>query len=466
MNMINTSEISQNLFSYIKAETDCILNTDFNTLARIAEKLVNAKINGQTIYTAGNGGSATTASHMVNDLIKGCRVHGREGLRAICLNDSTPVITCLANDFSYREIYTIQLNTLAKSGDILVVFSGSGNSQNIVDVIKRAKEMGIYTIGFSGKDGGLLKGLCDILLIAPTYSMEQLEDFHLIYEHAIVTIIRDMLSDLWGMEIIKYPAKGSTVKSALFDFDGTISLIREDWQNVMIPYFIQVLMESSKDESMEEIKMIVIDFVDKLTGKQTIFQCIKLDEEVVKRGGTKTNPLEYKNEYLSRLNEKIKYRLSSLDNKTVEPSQYIVPGCVEFIKKLKELGIKLYLASGTDEQDVIREAKLLGVYEYFDGGIYGAKDNITECSKELVIAQILKENEIAGNELVLFGDGYVEMELAKDIGGYTVALATDEVRRFGINEWKRKRLIDAGANVVIPDFSNAKIIIDFLIRRK
>jgi phosphoheptose isomerase/phosphoglycolate phosphatase-like HAD superfamily hydrolase len=459
---VDIKELTEELSTYSKEVSEGILKTDFNVLADIAYRLINAKINGKTIFTAGNGGSAATASHMVNDLIKGCRVFGREGFRAFCLNDSTPVMTCLANDFSYKDIYSVQLKTLAKSGDIFIVFSGSGNSPNIVDGVKTAKEMGLHTIGFSGRDGGKLKGLCDTLLIAPTYSMEQLEDMHMLYEHALACTIRNKLKNLWGIEILKFPPRNFPFSSALFDFDGTVSLIREGWQEVMIPYFVEVLSAAPNAEGEEEIKKIVTDFVDTLTGKQTIFQCMRLDEEVVKRCGLRRDPLEYKREYLRRLQNRIKDRYAALENKTADPSEYIVPGCIELFRQLQANGVKLYLASGTDEQDVLREAKLLGVDSYFDGGIYGAKDEIMDCSKELVIRKILEDNRITGDRLLSFGDGYVEIELVVQVGGYAVAAATDEVRRFGINEWKRNRLISAGAAAVIPDFSHTKDIIDFL----
>lgn len=464
MEIIDTIELSKNLFDYAKQVSNDILKTNFDILSEIAEKLINAKINGKAIYTAGNGGSAATASHMVNDLVKGCRAHGREGFNAVCLNDSSPIITCLANDFSYEDIYSLQLKTYASYGDVFVVYSGSGNSPNIVNGIKTANEMGLYTIGFSGGDGGKLKGLCKSLLIAPTNSMEQLEDMHMLYEHDLACTMRTILENLWGIEIIKYPPVGFSFKSALFDFDGTVSLIREGWQEVMIPYFVEVLSMTPRAEALEDIKRVVTDFVDTLTGKQTIFQCMRLDEEVVKRGGEKQNPLIYKKEYLIRLDTRIKHRYEALENKVTDPSEFLVPGAIKLFEMLKANGIKLYLASGTDEESVLKEAKLLGVDKYFDGGIYGAKDDIIVCSKELVINKILKENEITGEQLISFGDGYVEIELVANIGGYTFGVANDEVKKSGINTWKRKRLISAGAHAIIPDFADSSALINYLKR--
>jgi D-sedoheptulose 7-phosphate isomerase len=189
-------EIKKQLNDYASDVAQRVMQSDFEKLAAIVQRLIQAKNDGRTVYTAGNGGSAATASHLCNDLVKGCRVNDRTGVKAICLVDSNAILTCLANDFSYEAIFAIQLKTYAVKGDVLVVFSGSGNSPNILSVLETAREMGIDTIGFSGRDGGKMKELCDLLLIAPTDSMEQIEDMHLLYEHAMISSIRDLLSQI------------------------------------------------------------------------------------------------------------------------------------------------------------------------------------------------------------------------------------------------------------------------------
>jgi phosphoglycolate phosphatase-like HAD superfamily hydrolase len=247
----------------------------------------------------------------------------------------------------------------------------------------------------------------------------------------------------------------------LFDFDGTLSLIREGWQDVMIPYFIEVLKATPDVEDDASIKAVVREFVDTLTGKQTIFQCIQLDKEVQRRHGKAQDPLIYKTEYLRRLRERIQDRLADLEA-GANPDDYTVKGTRLLLQSLKDQGIKLYLASGTDEADVMREAKLLQLDQYFDGGIYGAIDGITDCSKELVIHKIIHDNNISPDQLISFGDGYVEIELVKNLGGFTIGVATDELRKMGINEWKRKRLLKAGADVIIPDFDDHGKLIEFI----
>ena len=178
---------------------DCaarVCRTDFAALGEIAEVILSAKQTGATVFTAGNGGSAATASHFCNDLTKGCRVNGRPGFRAECLGDSLPIVTCLANDFSYDDIYRIPLETKAKPGDIFIGFSGSGNSGNVIKAAETAREMGVTVIGFLGRDGGKLKPLCDHYVIAPTNSMEQLEDMHMLYCHALSCLLQAKLAAL------------------------------------------------------------------------------------------------------------------------------------------------------------------------------------------------------------------------------------------------------------------------------
>ncbi len=193
-----TQTLHANLISYASDTADRLMKTDFVKLAEIGEVLLKSKAEGRAIFLMGNGGSAATASHVTNDLVKGCRVGDTPGFRAFCLSDSSALVTCLANDFSYEEIYSVLLRSYAKAGDVVLAFSGSGNSPNIVHGLATAREMGLTTIGFGGRGGGKMKALCDHILIAPTDSMEMLEDLHLIYCHDLVCAMRPALSSVAG----------------------------------------------------------------------------------------------------------------------------------------------------------------------------------------------------------------------------------------------------------------------------
>ncbi len=272
-----------------------------------------------------------------------------------------------------------------------------------------------------------------------------------------------MTNAMTHLELIR-PWQGFDIRYALFDFDGTISLIRQGWQDIMIPYFTEVLREAAPGEDGEQLRTCVRDFVDTLTGKQTIFQCIRLDEEVVRRGGPHRDPLVYKHEYLRRLEERIHARKEALESGKADQEEYLVPGVRPFIDLLQSRGVRCYLASGTDEADVLYEARLLGLENVFAGGIHGAHDHVMTCSKELVIRDMLEKEHILPKELVSFGDGYVEVELVANLGGLAIGAATNEETRQGVNAWKRRRLIDAGAHAIIPDFREGEQILEAIRR--
>ena len=131
-----------------------------------------------------------------------------------------------------------------------------------------------------------------------------------------------------------------------------------------------------------------------------------------------------------------------------------MPGSYEMLEMLLRHGVTPYLASGTDEEHVKHEAHLLGADKYFGNHIYGAQREYKTFSKKMVIERIIRENKLSGDELLGFGDGYVEIENVCETGGFAVGVASDEVNRCGIDEWKRDRLIRAGANIIIADYSN------------
>jgi phosphoglycolate phosphatase len=268
-------------------------------------------------------------------------------------------------------------------------------------------------------------------------------------------------SNLSPIEIINSRLQRGHVRYALFDFDGTISLIREGWQSIMIPMMVEILEHTPHPEGHDLIEKVVKDFVTQLTGKQTIYQMIQLCDEIRKRGGEPNDPLFYKNMYNERLNEHIKERIKALKSGAATPQEMAVPGAFEWLEILKNRGIHCYLASGTDEKFVFEESEMLGLPPYFDG-IYGAKDDYKTFSKKMVIDRIIQEHHLHGSEFSAYGDGYVEIEDSKSAGGIAVGVATNESERCGIDEWKRSRLIAAGADLIIPDFSCASALEKYL----
>jgi phosphoglycolate phosphatase-like HAD superfamily hydrolase len=249
-----------------------------------------------------------------------------------------------------------------------------------------------------------------------------------------------------------HAVSAANAKVALLDFDGTLSLIRTGWMQVMVPMMVEVLAELDTGESEEQLRAVIEDFVWRLTGRETIYQMMALADEVRRRGGAPLDPLLYKRRYLDRLHSVIADRLRELRGRQCSPDKYLVPGARALLEALRARGLRLYLASGTDEVYMKEEADLLDVSRYFTGGVYGALDDPDAFSKRLLVQKILALPDVQGSQILAFGDGYVEIEEVKQVGGVTVGAATDEPECAAPDEWKRRRLIGAGADYIVANY--------------
>lgn len=160
-------------------------------IAQVINILKRARLERKQIFLIGNGGSAGTASHFANDLLKSTVAEGKPRMKVIALTDNIPVILAYANDCGYETIFAEQLDALAASGDVLVAFSGSGRSPNVLRALDLARERGLTTVGFTGRDGGEMRERCDLCLVVPCQPMEQIEDVHVVLTHLIYSAIRD-----------------------------------------------------------------------------------------------------------------------------------------------------------------------------------------------------------------------------------------------------------------------------------
>jgi phosphoglycolate phosphatase len=268
------------------------------------------------------------------------------------------------------------------------------------------------------------------------------------------------------MEILRDPA-GRRFTSALFDFDGTISLIRQGWQEIMTALELEILSPLAHGRAEADLTAMIADDIAILTGKQTIFQMIRLSQRVAEFGGKPLEPIAYKREYNQRLMRRIAHRRAALADASAAPESMMVRGARAFVEELRLRGLKLYLTSGTDEAYVLEEARLLKVDNLFAGGIFGALEERTEDTKAAVIARLMSQEHLNGRELLGVGDGFVEIENTKAVGGYAVGVASDELANDGqVDEWKRRRLIAAGADLIVPDFAQAADLAEMLVPRK
>ena len=203
------------------------------------------------------------------------------------------------------------------------------------------------------------------------------------------------------------PASLSQPRAVIFDFDGTLSLVRTSWMQVMIPMMVEILAALRTGESEADLTKVVEDYVWRLTGKETIYQMIALAAEIERRGGTPLEPVVYKRRYLDLLSEVIADRIAALREGRCPPERYLVPGSRALLEDLRARGLTLYLASGTDEIYMKAEADLLDVSRYFDGGVFGALDDPELFSKRQLVQRII--TQIDGSQLLGFGDGFVEI---------------------------------------------------------
>lgn len=255
-----------------------------------------------------------------------------------------------------------------------------------------------------------------------------------------------------GVEVVRGGHSRGGFRAAIFDFDGTLSLLRRNWQDVMIPMMVDVLVQTRSGETREQLHEQVEEFVMRLNGRQTIYQMIELADQVRRRGAPPRAPLEYKQQYHEMLWRQVSRRIDAVRGGQTPRDEMTVPGCEALLAALQQRGIALYLASGTDIQYVRDELAVLGLEGFFGPRVWGALDDHKRFSKAMLIQQIVADGPLRGEQLLGFGDGFVEIEEVKRVGGLAVGVASDENTRAGVNAWKRERLIRAGADVIIGDY--------------
>jgi D-sedoheptulose 7-phosphate isomerase len=186
------SAIAQYVHQYID-ETEAALRDPFlaEGIARTVALVLKARDGGHTIFFFGNGGSASTASHMAQDLAKLTVVEGRQRIRTHSLSDHVSVILAVGNDLNFSEIYAEQMKSQGRAGDVAIGISGSGNSPNVLRALEEAHKLGLTTVGFIGTGGGKMKALCDVPIIVPSSNMQHIEDLHHLMLHLVASFLRD-----------------------------------------------------------------------------------------------------------------------------------------------------------------------------------------------------------------------------------------------------------------------------------
>lgn len=364
-----------------------------------------------------------------------------------------------------------------------------------VQVLGRVNSMGAGDALLSGYCAGLLAGLPpQEALYTGVYSAsvalqavssagspsvgelrKAIEDHALIYHPELADDPRRArYLENTEFEIVESWLPRTPVEHAIFDHDGTISTLRQGWEEVMEPVMLHAILGdaySSVDEgTYSSVRERVREFIDQTTGIQTLVQMQGLvqlvrefrfvpEEQILDEFG-------YKEIYNEALMDRVRARTDKLKRGELGLEDFTLKGAVPFLYRLHEAGVRLYLASGTDEEDVVNEAATLGYAPLFEGGIFGAVGDVSRDAKREVLNRILQEiGPGGGRRLVTFGDGPVEMRETRKLGGFAVGLASDELQRFGLNRSKRSRLIRAGAHLVAPDFSQLEALLDIVLVR-
>ncbi len=251
------------------------------------------------------------------------------------------------------------------------------------------------------------------------------------------------------------------IQHCIFDHDGTLSTLREGWEAIMEPMMVEAVLgpryESADSALLHRVATEVRALIDRTTGVQTLVQMKSLIDLVRQSGFVPEREIldehGYKHIYNEQLLLLVRKRVGKLESGELSPLDFQIKNATLLLEELHSRGIKLYLASGTDQADVLFEAELMGYAHLFEGRIFGAVGKIDVEAKKIVLENIIRDHDLAGTYFATFGDGPVEIRETRKRRGFSIGVASDEVRRFGLNRAKRARLIRAGANLVIPDYS-------------
>ena len=191
-----------NINSILNQQNVCINNiiNDINTIEKIVDTLIDARDKGSKIFTMGNGGSGSTASHFVSDLLKTAITKGDRRFSAISLVDNVPVTLAWSNDVSYEDVFVEQLKNFLTKGDVVIGFSGSGKSKNVVNALKYGKKNGAFCVGITGMSGGELPKICNVCFVVPSDNMLTIESMHLLVCHCIIETIRSLGKPMFTYE--------------------------------------------------------------------------------------------------------------------------------------------------------------------------------------------------------------------------------------------------------------------------
>ena len=256
------------------------------------------------------------------------------------------------------------------------------------------------------------------------------------------------------------------ITHVVFDFDGTLSWVRHGWPEIMFGVFRRNL-PPQPGETEEQREELFNSIVFGLNGRPTILQMQRFAEVVGERGGPKLEAEALRREFQDQLDAEIAARLAAIRSRAAAPDAFVVFAARPLLERLRELRITPIVLSSTIEHRVREEAEALGLTQYFGPHIYGSGADPAGFSKMAVFQRLLKEEGIQGEHLLSFGDGPVEISSTKELGGLAIAVCSDENHNgSGIMDgFKRRQLLDAGADAALPDFRDAVALLEYLLQK-
>jgi phosphoglycolate phosphatase-like HAD superfamily hydrolase len=254
------------------------------------------------------------------------------------------------------------------------------------------------------------------------------------------------------------------ISHVVFDFDGTLSWLRHGWPAIMCEVFLERI-PLKPDEARDTLAQRLLEDILSLNGKPSIFQMQLCLRQAEQRGASLLDVQELLQVYHGRLAGTIQERKEQLGQGRAVPDDFIVHGARALLENLHDRGLVLIILSGTAEPQVKEEADLLDLTRYFGRHIYGGTSDLAQSSKQAVLERVLRQENIAGRQLLAFGDGPVEIALTKAVGGLAVGVASDEERNGSgqMHPVKLNQLSQAGADVLIPDYREPDALLECLL---
>ena len=269
------------------------------------------------------------------------------------------------------------------------------------------------------------------------------------------------------LEVVRADYLRGPFRAVVFDFDGTLSLVRGNWQGLMVPMFVEALAATGTQESPAELTGIVEEFVTRLTGQPTMQQMLALCDEVERRRQARPDPHVYFTKYMDMLLRRTRERIEAVLTGKIRPDELLIAGTRPLLEALRARGLYLVIASGTELGDVCREAGVLQIDPYFGKCVFGPINNDPDFSKERVLRELMREHGFRGDEIVGIGDGPAEMAAIKAVGGLAIGVASDEVHLDGrVNQLKRSHLLRAGADLIITDYRDGDTVLSLLVNKQ